>query len=425
MRTAQWLQRDAAVITPAYHRYTDIVATRGEGSYLHDVDGRAYLDFGSGIAVTSLGHGHPAVIEAVKAQVERLVHVSVTAQHELNIRLAERLCELTPPGLEMCFLANSGAEAVEGAMKLARRVLGRTEIIGFRGSFHGRTYGALSLTTSKAHYREGYGPLLPGVHHVPFPYPLRMGGAEAALAETEDAILELFSRVDPRTVAAFVVEPVLGEGGYVVPPAGFLPMLRRIADQHGILLVADEVQTGIARTGRMFAVEHTATVPDVLLSAKALGSGFPISAIIGRRDLMEAWPPGAHGSTFGGNPVSCAAALATLDVVEREGLADRAARLGEGVLGRLQESVAPNPGVAEVRGVGLMVGVEFGPDGDRRTPKERQEAVRLACLEREVLVLSCGGDDEVIRLIPPLTILQDDLDRGLSVFEEAVGATAG
>src|SRR5438445_1945872 len=359
-KTAAWLKRDAAVITPAYHRYTLLVAVRGEGSYLHDVEGNAYLDFACGIAVTSLGHAHPAVVEAAKRQVDQLVHVSVTAQHELNIQLCERLVELTPPGLDMCFLSNSGAEAVEGAIKLARRPVGRTESIAFTGAFHGRTYGALSLTTSKYNYRDGYGPLLPGVHVVPYPRPLHMGGEEAALEVTRNAIDELFNHVDPRTVAAFVVEPVLGEGGYIVPPRGFLPLLRRVADEHGILLIADEVQTGICRTGRFVAVEHSQTVPDVMLLAKALGSGFPISAIVARRDLMESWPPAAHGSTFGGNPVSCAAALATLEVMEREGLADRAARIGGRVLERLRESVGTEAGVAEVRGLGLMLGVEFG-----------------------------------------------------------------
>ena len=421
--TEEWLKRDAAVITPAYHRYTDIVAVRGEGSYLYDVEDRGYLDLACGIAVTSLGHSHPAVVAAVQAQAQRLTHVSVTTEHELNIRLAERIVGLTPAGLDMCFLANSGAEAVEGAMKLARRVLGRSEIVAFTGGFHGRTYGALTLTTSKAHYREGYGPLLPGVHHVPYPYPLRMGGDDRALATTRDAIYELFERIDPGTVAAFVVEPVLGEGGYVPPPVGFLPMLRSLADEYGILLIADEVQTGLGRTGKMFASEHTATVPDVMLLAKALGNGFPISAIVGRRDLMEAWPAAAHGSTFGGNPVSCAAALATIDVMEDEGLAERAARLGANVLERLQESVAQDDGVAEVRGLGLMVGIEFSADGGPDTAKERQEAVRARCLDQGVLILSCGGHDEVIRMIPPLNISQDDLDRGLSVLEEAVSGS--
>ena len=423
--TAAWLKRDAAAITPAYHRYTDVVAVRGEGSYIVDVEGRRYLDFGSGIAVTSLGHGHPAVIAAVKDQVEKLVHVSVTTNHELNIRLAERLIEVTPDGLDMCFLANSGAEAVEGAIKLARRVLGRTEIVAFTGGFHGRTYGALTLTTSKEYYRTGYGPLLPGVHHVPYPRPLSMGGEDAALEVTRTAIDQLLTDVPPSTIAAFVVEPVLGEGGYIVPPAGFMPMLREYADRHGILLVADEVQTGIARTGRMFASEHTATVPDVLLVAKALGSGFPISAIVGRRDLMEAWPPAAHGSTFGGNPVSCAAALATLEVIEREALAERAARLGAGILERLRESVGRDEGVAEVRGLGMMVGIEFSAGAKHAQARDRQEEVRGHCLERDMLVLSCGSEDEVIRLIPPLNISQSDLDRGLSTLEEVVAHTAG
>jgi 4-aminobutyrate aminotransferase len=247
-----------------------------------------------------------------------------------------------------------------------------------------------------------------------------MGGDDAAMKVFEKGLADLFARVAPETVAAFVVEPVLGEGGYIVPPRAFLPRLRQVADAHGILLVADEVQTGIGRTGSMFACEHTATVPDVMLLAKALGSGFPISAIVARRDLMEAWPPAAHGTTFGGNPVSCAAALATLDVIEREELVARSARLGAMVRDRLQESIGADGGVAEVRGLGLMVGVEFQPAGRYPTAMERQEAVRRACLEHDLLVLSCGPENEVIRLIPALNIPDADLDRGLAVFEEAV-----
>jgi 4-aminobutyrate aminotransferase len=444
-KTQAWLQRDHGVITHAYHRYTDIVAERAEGSWIWDVEGRRYLDFACGIAVTSLGHGHPRVLEAARRQMEKLVHVSVVTQHEQNILLSERLVQLTPPGLDMVFLANSGAEAVEGSIKLARRVLGRSEIVAFSGGFHGRTYGALSLTSSKQHYREGYGPLLPGIHHVPYPRPLEMGGEAAALEVTRSAIEALFERVPPRTVAAFLVEPVLGEGGYVVPPLGFLPMLRQICDREGILLIADEVQSGVARTGRWFASEHSATVPDVLLSAKALGNGFPISAIVGRRDLMEAWPPAAHGSTFGGNPVACAAALATLQVIEEEGLVERAARLGDEVLERLRESVGTQPGVAEVRGIGLMTGIEFAwPEGRRHAPdvgggavgsdghghgltghpRERQEAVRAACLDQGLIVLSCGPEDEVIRVIPPLNITPAELDQGLSTIEGAVVSAA-
>jgi len=423
-RTEAWLKRDAAVITPAYHRYTDIVAVRGEGSYLFDVEGRKFLDLSCGIAVTSLGHSHPAVVEAVREQAARLTHVSVTTQHDLNIRLAEKLVDIAPAGLQMCFFGNSGAEAVEGAMKLARRVTGRTEIIAFNGGFHGRTFGAMSLTTSKSHYREGYGPLLPGIHHVPYAYPLRMGGEDASVLRSEAAIMALFERHDPSSFAAFIVEPVLGEGGYVVPPPGFMPMLRRLADEHDILLIADEVQSGMCRTGEWWAVDHTGCLPDVMLVAKALANGMPISAILARRDLMGAWPPGAHGSTFGGNPVSCAAALATIDVMEKEGLAARAARLGSDIHERLSESVARQEGVAELRGIGMMIGVEFEADGAARNGKERQEAVRRACLDNQVLLLSCGSEDEVIRMIPPLNISPEDLDKGLTVFEEAVASTA-
>ncbi|MHB8509278.1 MAG: aspartate aminotransferase family protein [Candidatus Dormibacteria bacterium] len=422
--TRRWLDRDRQVITHAYHRYNDLVVDRGEGSRLFDVEGRAFIDFACGIAVTSLGHGHPAVLDAARRQMEKLVHVSVVAQHELNVRLAERLVELAPAGLEMAFLANSGAEAVEGAIKLARRVLGRSEIVAFTGGFHGRTYGAMTLTSSKAHYSDGYGPLLPGVHHVPYPRPLDMGGDDAALGVTRAGIEDLFSRVSPGTVAAFVVEPVLGEGGYVVPPPGFMPMLRQLADEHGILLVADEVQSGVARTGKWWAVDHSSTAPDVMLVAKALGNGFPISAILGRRDLMEAWPPAAHGSTFGGNPVACAAALATLEVIEEQGLARRAGDLGAEILERLTEATGSDAGVRQVRGLGLMLGIEFQADGRHDSGRERQEAVRAASLAHGLVILSCGRDDEVIRLIPPLNISGGDLDEGLGALESAISHTA-
>jgi 4-aminobutyrate aminotransferase len=419
-KNAAWLARDRAAITPAYHRYHELVASHGEGSFLFDVEGNRFLDLTSGIGVTSLGHSHPRVVAAAQQQLARLSHVSVVTHHEMNIRLAERLVSITAPGLDLCFLANSGAEAVDGAIKLARRVLGRTEIIAFEGAFHGRTLAATSLTSSKQHYREGYAPLLPGVHLVPYPDGGDTPAGAAAVAATRAAVERVFRRTAGTGVAAIIVEPVLGEGGYVVPPPGFLPMLRDMADGHGTLLVADEVQSGMGRTGRWFACEHRDLVPDVLLVAKALANGLPISAIVARREVMEAWPPAAHGSTFGGNPVCCAAALATIDVMEEEQLVARAARLGDLAMGRLRAAIGEHPAVVEVRGAGLMIGVEFRAHRGWTTAAAVQERVRATCFENNLLLLSCGSLDEVIRVIPPLNIDEADLERGLDVLATAV-----
>jgi 4-aminobutyrate aminotransferase len=417
---ATWLARDRAAITPAYHRSHDIVASRGEGSFLFDVDGGRYLDFTSGIGVTSLGHSHPRVVAAAQEQLSRLTHVSVVTHHQLNIRLAEKLASLAPAGLDLSFLANSGAEAVDGAIKLARRVTGRTDIIAFEGAFHGRTLAATTLTSSKNHYREGYEPLLPGVHRVPYPTGGDTPAGEAEVARTRTAIDEISIRVDPAKVAAMIVEPVLGEGGYIVPPTGFLPMLREVADAHGILLVADEIQSGMGRTGHWFAFQGTPVVPDVLLLAKALANGLPISAIVARHDIMEAWPPASHGSTFGGNPVCCAAALATIDVIEEENLVARAGRLGTATMARLRKSIGDHPAVVEVRGAGLMIGIEFRAHRGWNTAASVQERVRATCFEHGLLLLSCGSSDEVIRLIPPLNIAEADLESGLATIATAV-----
>ena len=412
---ARWRERDAAHVAPCYSRYSDLVVERGEGAHLHTVDGRDVLDFGCGIGVTNLGHGHPAVRAAVHAQVDRLLHTSVTAYSLPMVEAAEALAAVTPDGLDTVYLCNSGAESLESAIKLARKATGRTDLIAFLGGFHGRTYGALSLTASKAKYHAGMGPLLPGVHHVPYPAP-RSASSETALAAIERL---LASVVAPEDVAAVVVEPVLGEGGYVVPPPDLLPGLRRLCDRHGILLVADEVQTGFARTGRMFAVEHTGTRPDILCLAKGLGNGMPVAAMVATRAVAAAWHPGDHGTTYGGNPVACAAAVAVVETIRRERLAERAARLGDEVLRRAQGWCALCPRLVDVRGLGLMIGLEFtSPDGD---PDPGTVArVRAAALDRGLLLLSCGSDDEVIRVIPPLTIPEEELDRGLRILEDAL-----
>jgi 4-aminobutyrate aminotransferase len=422
---ATWRERDAELISPAYHRYSDLVVESAEGAHLHTVDGRDVLDFGCGIGVTNLGHRHPAVVAAVHAQVDRLWHTSVTAFHPQMIEAAASLVSITPPGLDQVFLANTGAEAVEGAIKLARRSTGRSDIIAFVGAFHGRTYGALSVTASKAAYRRGMGPLLPGVHHVRYPYCFRYcSHPSGALCDLVERELELLfaTTTAPDTVAAILVEPVQGEGGYVVPPATFMPMLRKVCDDHGILLIADEVQSGFGRTGRMFAVDHTGTDPDIMCVAKALGNGMPIAAIIARHKVMRAWHEGEHGSTFGGNPVACAAAIAVIETLSRERIPERAERLGRKAMERARGWQSEIPALADVRGLGLMIGMEFMQDGAPATALV--DRIAAAALARGLLVLSCGIDANVIRLIPPLTIPEDELDAGLDILEAAMREVA-
>jgi 4-aminobutyrate aminotransferase len=401
-------RRDAAVISHAYPRYTDLVVESAAGAHLHTVDGRDILDFGCGIGVVNLGHNHPRVVAAVHAQVDRLWHTSVTTLHPMMVEAAERVVRLAPPGLDRVFWCNSGAEAIEGAIKLARKATGRSDIIAFDGAFHGRTYGALSLTASKAKYHAGMGPFLPGVHHVPY-------GSVAAI----DALFH--TRVSAHDVAAVVVEPVLGEGGYVIPPDDFLPGLRRLCDRHGILLVVDEVQSGIARTGRMFACEHWDVTPDVMTLAKGLGNGMPVGAVVARHEVMDAWHAGDHGTTYGGNPIACAAVCAVLDTIVDDDLCERARRLGDEAMNRMRGWQAWEPRLHEVRGLGMMIGLEFR-EADGTPGKHLVEAIEAAALRRDMLVLSCGTHGNVIRLIPPVTIpeeeLADGLDRLEAVLEE-------
>lgn len=377
--------------------YFPIVAARGEGSWIIDVEGRRYLDFGSGIGVTNVGHCHPVVVAAIERQARTLIHTSVVTRHVPAIELAERLGALAPFIDEpQVFFCNSGAEAVDGALKLARHATGRGEVVAFRGAFHGRTLAATTLTTTKAKYRDGYQPLLPGVHHVPY------GTVPGALDDL-DAVLAAHPGI-----GCVIVEPVLGEGGYVVPPASWLAALRARCSDRGIVLVFDEVQCGMGRTGRPFAAETFGVAPDVVLFAKGVASGLPLGGLIAGRGLLSRWPKGAHGSTFGGNPVACAAALATLDVLEHEGCYERARRLGERALERLRP-------VGDARGIGLMIGVELADGAAAARVQQR-------CLDHGLLVLTCGPDDDVLRLIPPLTITDDDFDLGLAIILNALTA---
>ncbi|MGD0833158.1 MAG: aspartate aminotransferase family protein [Candidatus Dormibacteria bacterium] len=426
LSVATWLEKASELLSPAYGRYSDLLVESAEGAWLHTADGRSILDFGCGIAVTSLGHRHPEVVRAVHAQVDTLWHISGMAHHPQMIAAAEALVGIAPSGLDSVFFNNSGAEAIEAAIKLARRATGRSEIIGFVGGFHGRTYGALTLTASKAKYRTGMGPFLPGVHHVRFPYCFRTcshGPSEPCpIAAGEELELMFRTTVPPESVAAIVVEPVQGEGGYVVPPDGFLRTLRAICDAHGILLVADEVQTGFARTGGMFAVQHWGVTPDIMCVAKAMGNGLPIAAVVARREVMAAWHSGEHGTTYGGNPIACAAVVAVIEVLRKDRLAERAARLGAAVLERARGWQAAHPQLGDVRGLGMMVGLEFMA-GHRPAP-EFATRVQHEALERNLMLLTCGLDENVIRLIPPLTIPEGELDQGLDILEASLTAAA-
>jgi 4-aminobutyrate aminotransferase len=371
------------------------------------VDGNICLDFNAGIAVCSTGHAHPEVVRAISDQAERLLHYSASDFYlPIYTQVCERLDQLAPiDGPTRTFLTNSGTEAVEGAIKLARNHTGRQYLISFLGSFHGRSYGSVSLTASKARYRQGFGPMLPGVLYAPY-------GDPAGVGYLEDV---LFTRlVSPEEVAAVVVEPILGEGGYVVPPAGWLKDLRALCSEHGILFVADEIQSGMGRTGKMWAVEHFDVEPDILLAGKGLASGMPLGALIARADLMT-WETGAHGSTFGGNPVSCAAALATIDLIAG-GLMANAADVGGFLLDGLRSLQERQSLIAGVRGLGLMIGIEFA------TP-ETADAVELDCFRRGILTLRAG--DAAIRMSPPLVINREQAATGLRLFEEACTDVSG
>jgi 4-aminobutyrate aminotransferase len=338
------------------------------------------------------------------------------------IDAAAALVGVAPEGLDQVFFNNSGAEATETAIKLARRATGRQDIIAFIGGFHGRTYGAMSLTASKAKYRGYNGPFLPGVHHVRYPYCLRYcshgPGERCAIAEGEDIELLFKTRALPDTIAAVIVEPVQGEGGFVVPPPSFLPALRRICDEHGILLIVDEVQSGMGRTGRMFGVQHFGVTPDIMCVAKALANGLPIGGVVAKHSVMAHWHPGEHGTTFGGNAVACAALIAVIETMQRDRIPERAARLGKRAMERARSWQQRVPGLAEVRGLGLMIGLEFLRDG--RSDAELVSRIVHQALERDLLLLTSGPDDNVIRIMPPLTISEEDLDRGLGIIEQSI-----
>jgi 4-aminobutyrate aminotransferase len=413
-------------LSPVLARYFERNWDHGEGHRLYDTDGKAYLDFATGIAVTVLGHRHPAVSAAIHAQTDRLLHLMQgMGYHEPISRLAERLAGTLPDPLDTVFFGNSGAEAIEGALKLARRSSGRPTIIAFEGAFHGRTFGALSVTTSNPNYQHGHGPLLPDVHLVPYPMAYRdFDGDEAAAGAASLAAIErVLDEVGADRVAGILIEPELGEGGYVPAPANFLRLLRALCDRNGILLIADEIQSGYGRTGRMWCFEHAGVVPDVVCIAKSIANGLPLAAIVSSGELQERWGLGAHGTTFGGNPVSCAAAIAVLETIEREGLVANAAERGEQLLAGLRRISANDARVGDVRGLGMMLGVEFVRDRATREPDgDLGNAVIARCADEGLLVLTCGAAHNVVRWVAPLNATAEEVDEALGIFGRVLEA---
>jgi 4-aminobutyrate aminotransferase len=414
-------------LSPILGRYYERNWSHGEGHTLFDSEGRGFLDFACGIATTSLGHHHPAVTAAIKDQADKLLHIcNALGYLEPVGRLATMLADACPDPLDTVFFGNSGTEAVEAALKLARRVTGRPGIIAFRGAFHGRTFGAASVTSSSINYRQGYEPLLPSVYLTPFPNVYRYFGddEEAATAGAMGALRTLLGHEIPASsVAAIIIEPIQGEGGFSPAPASFLRELRALCTDNGILLICDEIQSGIGRTGKMWAFEDAGIVPDVVCVAKALANGLPIGAIVTRRELQERWGVGAHGTTFGGNPVSCAAGVAVMKTIAEEGLVANASDRGDELMAGLRGLMATDDRIGDVRGRGLMVGVEFVRDRATRDPDTAtSEALIAGCADQGLLVLNCGTHHNVIRFLPPIDVTAEEISQGIEMFTAALRA---
>jgi len=412
-------------MSPVWTRIFSIEAERAEGAYIYAADGKKYLDFTCGIGVTNTGHCHPKVVEAIQRQAALFIHAQANIViHKPMMELIAELRTIVHPSIDGFFFSNSGAEALEGAVKLARFVTGKPNIIVFSGSFHGRTAGAMALTTSKTIYRSGYQPLPAGVFVAPYPYAYKLGMSEEKTSEYCLAALEelLLSQTSPKETAAILIEPVLGEGGYVVPPAAFMKGLRELCDRHGILLIFDEVQSGFGRTGKWFAQEHFGVVPDIMTVAKGIASGMPLSGVFSRLELMKKWETGAHGGTYGGNAVACAAGVATIRAMRDEDMPGNAARRGVQLMSGLRKLQEEFPVIGDVRGLGLMIGTEFTANGK---PLEKAQIKKLlhACEERGLLLLSCGTYDNTLRWIPPLIVNEEQVNTALSIFGEALKET--
>jgi 4-aminobutyrate aminotransferase len=418
------VERDQVVISPSYPRGYPFVMDHGKGSEVWDVDGNRFLDFAAGIAVASTGHSHPKVVKAIQNQAEKFIHISSDFYHTKWVELGEKLDEIAPfQEQAVSFMTNSGTESVEAAIKLARYKTERSQFIGFLGGFHGRTMGAVTFTASKSSYHRGFFPLMGGVVHAPYPDTYRPilhsepgeDYGETVVRYIEEQILGKILAAED--VAGILVEPIQGEGGYIVPPPGFFPALRKLCDTYGILLIADEVQSGIGRTGKWWAIENFGVEPDIVCAAKGIASGMPLGAMIARKSVMN-WPKGSHGNTYGGNPISCAAGLATLELIQDEYLKN-AGEVGTYTFDILAEIAARHPSIGIVRGIGLMIGVEFVKDGKTKAPaaKLRDRVIDLA-FERGLLTLGCGKS--TIRISPPLNITTTEMDEGLQIFEEAI-----
>ncbi len=412
-------------MSPVWTRIFNFVAERAEGSYIYTTDGRRLLDFTCGIGVTNTGHCHPKVVAAIREQAGLFLHAQANIViHKPMLRLIQELRQVVPPPIDGFFFSNSGAEAVEGAVKLARAASGKQNIIVFSGSFHGRTAGTMALTTSKTIYRAGFGPLPSGVFVAPFPYAFRLGMSEEQASQYALEQLEylLASQTAPKETAAILIESVLGEGGYVVPPASFMRGLREIANRYGILLIFDEIQSGFGRTGRWFAFEHYNVLPDIMTVAKGIASGLPLSGVFAPLDLMRKWEVGSHGGTYGGNAVACAAAVATIQAMREEKMLENAQARGQELLNGLRRLQEEYPQIADVRGLGLMIGTEFIVDGRPEKAKPLTKAILHAAEERGLLLLTCGTYDNIIRWIPPLNVTHEQIQEGLRIFEEALKA---
>ncbi len=423
-KAREWVKRDHEVLSPSYTRPYPFVMERGLGAEVWDVDGNRYIDFNAGVAVVAVGHSHPEIVRAIKEQSEKFIHMAGTDfYYPLQTILAEKLNEIVPIKEDtMVFLTNSGTESIEAAFKLARYVTRRPLTLAFIGGFHGRTMGSLSLTGSKAVQRRGFHPLVPGVVHVPYAYCYRCAFRQEypscdlyCVQYIEDVVFKTYAPGDE--FAAVFVEPIQGEGGYVVPPPEFFPRLKALADKYGFLLVVDEIQSGMGRTGKMFAIEHWGVEPDIVCIAKGIASGLPLGAMVARKSLMT-WPSGAHGNTFGGNPLACAAALVTINLIEN-GLMENAARLGDYALERIRHMAERHPIIGDVRGKGLMIGIELVKDRRTKEPiPEARDKVLYRAFEKGLLILGCGLTS--IRIMPPLVITRELMDEGLDILESVI-----
>lgn len=411
-------------LSPVWSRSSAIIAERGEGAYLYTTDGRKLLDFTCGIGVTNTGHAHPRVVKAIQEQAAKLLHGQANiVYHQPMLNLVDELLKVVPEKLNSFYFSNSGAEILEGAVKLAKHATKRPNIIVFDGSFHGRTHLTMSMTTSKTVYRVGYQPLVAGIFVTPYPYAYRLELSEDEVTDYCIAKLKnlLKSQTAPEETAAIVMEPVLGEGGYVVPPVRFMHELRELCDHYGILLIADEVQSGFGRTGKWFASEHFGIVPDILTMAKGIASGLPLSGLAASPELMSKWTPGTHGGTYGGNAVACAAAVATIQTMHEEHLIENAAKMGEVLVAGLRKLQEEHPEIGDVRGAGLMIASEF-TDPKKQPWTDRAKAVTKAALGDGLMLLTCGTYDNTIRWIPPLVVNESQIKDALGMFENALNA---